>query len=282
MTADSYRLAAVMGWPVAHSRSPVMHRYWLERHGLAGDYVKLAVPPERLGPALHALPNLGFAGCNLTIPHKEAALEFVDEVDPQARAIGAVNTITVRPDGKLHGANSDAFGFIANLKAEAPQWQASLGPAAVLGAGGAARAVVAALVAEGVPELRLVNRHQDRAATVAKQFGGRFAILPWEQRAAALADATLLVNATSLGMTGAPALDLPLDALPPDAVVNDIVYVPLETPLLTAARRRGNRVVDGLGMLMHQGRPGFAAWFGIEPEVTPELRARMVAALAPR
>jgi shikimate dehydrogenase len=277
---DGYRLAGVMGWPVAHSRSPVLHRYWLERHGLAGDYVKLAVPPDRLGPALRALPNLGFAGCNLTIPHKESALAFLDEIDPQARAIGAVNTITVLPDGKLHGANSDAFGFIANLKAEAPHWRAAAGPVVVLGAGGAARAILAALIAEGVPEIRLVNRHGDRAAALARLFDGRPSVLPWEQRGMALSGVSLLVNATSLGMSGAPPLDLSLDALPREAVVNDIVYAPLETPLLAAARHRGNRVVDGLGMLMHQGRPGFAAWFGIESEVTPELRARMVATLA--
>ncbi|HXE17568.1 MAG TPA: shikimate dehydrogenase [Stellaceae bacterium] len=276
---DSYRLAAVMGWPVAHSRSPVLHRYWLDRHGLAGDYVKLAVPPDRLGPALRGLANLGFAGCNLTLPHKEAALGFLDEIDPQARAIGAVNTVTVLPDGKLRGTNSDAFGFIANLKAGASTWQPGA-PAVVLGAGGAARAVVASLMAEGVRDLRLVNRHRDRAETLAAQLGAKPEILPWEHRAAALDGAGLLVNATSLGMTGAPPLDLPLDRLPPNAVVNDIVYTPLETELLAAARRRGNPVVDGLGMLIHQGRPGFAAWFGIEPDVTPELRARMVATLA--
>jgi shikimate dehydrogenase len=278
---DSYRLAAVMGWPVAHSRSPAMHRYWLERHGLDGDYVKLAVPPEKLARALRALPELGFAGCNLTIPHKEQALAIVDEADAQARAIGAVNTVTVRPGGTLYGSNSDAFGFIANLHAEAPAWRAAAGPAVVLGAGGAARAVVAALLADGVPELRLVNRNTERAAALARQLGAHLEVLPWAQRAASLSGASLLVNATSLGMTGSPPLDLVLDALPAAAVVNDIVYTPLETPLLAAARQRGNRAVDGLGMLMHQGRPGFAAWFGIEPQVTPELRARMLATLTP-
>jgi shikimate dehydrogenase len=277
---DFYRLAGVVGWPVAHSYSPVLHRYWLERHGVAGDYVKLAVPPQKLGPALHALPNLGFAGCNLTIPHKEQALAFIDEVDPEANTIGAVNTIIVRSNGKLYGMNSDGFGFIANLHAEAPNWQAATGPAVVLGAGGAARAVVSALLAEGVAQLRLLNRHYERALTLKSAFNGDIEVKPWEQRAAALDGAALLVNATSLGMAGGPALDLPLDRLPPEAVVNDIVYTPLETPLLVAARRRGNRVVDGLGMLMHQGRLGFAAWFGIEPEVTPALRARMLATLA--
>jgi shikimate dehydrogenase len=277
---DSYRLAGVMGWPVAHSYSPVLQRYWLERHGVDGDYVKLAVPPQKLGPALHALPNLGFAGCNLTIPHKEQALAFVDEVDAEAKNIGAVNTIIVRSNGKLCGMNSDAFGFIANLHAEAPNWRATSGPAVVLGAGGAARAVASALLAEGVPQLRLVNRHQERAQTLKSAFSGNIEVEPWEERAAVLDGAVLLVNATSLGMAGGPGLDLPLDRLPAEAVVNDIVYTPLETPLLVAARRRGNRVVDGLGMLMHQGRLGFAAWFGIEPEVTPALRARMAATLA--
>jgi len=183
---DSYRLAGVMGWPVAHSHSPVLHRYWLERHGLAGDYVKLAVPPQRLGPALRALPNLGFAGCNLTIPHKELALTFIDEVDPEARIIGAVNTIIVRSNGKLRGMNSDAFGFIANLHAEAPNWRPGAGPAVVLGAGGAARAVVSALLAAGVPQLRLVNRHQERAVTLRSAFDGDIEVTPWEERTAAL------------------------------------------------------------------------------------------------
>jgi shikimate dehydrogenase len=275
-----YRLAGGLGWPVAHSRSPVMHRYWLERHGIAGDYVKLPVRPENLAAALHALPALGFAGCNLTLPHKESALTIVDEVDDQARMIGAVNTVTVRLDGTLRGGNSDAFGFIANLHAEVPDWRAAAAPAVVLGAGGAARAIVAALLADGVGELRLVNRHSARAETIAAAFGEQVQIVPWERRAEALAGAGLLVNATSLGMAGAPPLELALDALPAAAVVNDIVYTPLETPLLAASRRRGNRAVDGLGMLLHQGRPGFAAWFGVSPEVTLELRARMIATLA--
>jgi shikimate dehydrogenase len=277
--SDAYRIAGVMGWPVAHSRSPVMHRYWLERHGLAGDYVKLPVTPENLARALRALPDLGFAGCNLTVPHKEAALGMIDVVDDQARAIGAVNTVFVAPNGILHGFNSDAFGFIENLKAGAPQWRAGSGPAMVLGAGGAARAVVAALLDHGVDEVRLLNRHRERAEQLALACDGRVRVLDWDQRAAALAGAGLLVNTTSLGMTGMASLDLPLDALPPDAVVNDIVYTPLETPLLAAARARKNPAVDGLGMLLHQGRPGFAAWFGIRPEVTPELRTRMVATL---
>jgi shikimate dehydrogenase len=274
-----YRLAGVMGWPVAHSRSPVLHRFWLEQHGIAGDYVKLPVAPDRLERALRALKDLGLAGCNLTLPHKEPALRLVDAVSPAARAIGAVNTVTVRPDGSLYGDNSDAFGFIANLKAAAPDWLGAAGPVVVLGAGGAARAVVTALLDEGVPLLRLVNRNRDRAAALAEAAGGPIEIVPWDRRAEALGDARLLVNTTSLGMSGALPLDLPLDALPAAALVNDIVYTPLETSLLQEARRRGHRTIDGLGMLMHQGRPGFAAWFGIEPRVTPALRARLEATL---
>lgn len=277
--SDDYRLAAVMGWPVAHSRSPLIHRYWLEQHGIAGDYVKLPVRPNNLASGLRALPLLGFAGCNLTLPHKERALTIVDAVEEQARRIGAVNTIVVRADGTLMGSNSDAFGFMANLRAQAPDWRAETGPVTVLGAGGAARAVVAALLDDGVEELRLVNRHAERAQALVAIFGDRAHVVAWRDRVEALSEISLLVNATSLGMAGSAALDLPLDRLPPSAAVYDIVYVPLETPLLAAARARGNAAVDGLGMLMHQARPGFAAWFGVWPEVTPVLRARMVASL---
>ncbi len=278
--SESYRLAGVMGWPVAHSRSPVMHRYWLAHHGIEGDYVKLPVRPENLARALRALPALGLAGCNLTIPLKEQALALVDRLDPLARRIGAVNTIAVAADGSLEGANTDAFGFIENLRAEAPQWRANVGAALVLGAGGGARAVVAALLDEGVPEVRLANRNLERADALAVSFGDKIRVVPWDHRARALAKLALLVNATSLGMAGSVPLDLPLGALPAEAVVADLVYVPLITPLLAAARERGNAIVDGLGMLMHQGRPGFAAWFGVKPEVTPELRKRMLATFA--
>lgn len=276
---DGPRVAGVMGWPVEHSRSPIIHRYWLERHGIAGDYIKLPVRPENLERGLRALSALGFAGCNLTLPHKEMALAIVDRVDPLARRIGAINTVVVGADGSLEGRNTDAFGFIENLRAGAPQWRARTGPALVLGAGGGARAAIAALLDEGIPELYLANRGLARADALAEAFGERVRVVSWERRARALAGVTLLVNATSLGMTNAPSLDLPLDLLPPSATVTDLVYVPLMTPLLAAARDRGNPVVDGLGMLMHQGRPGFAAWFGVLPEVTPELRNRVAATL---
>ncbi|MGH7074761.1 MAG: shikimate dehydrogenase [Stellaceae bacterium] len=281
MSGDD-RVAAVMGWPVAHSRSPLMHRYWLRHYGIAGDYVKLPVRAENLGAALRALPALGIVGANLTLPHKEAALAIVDDATHVARAIGAANTITVRPDGSLLADNSDAFGFIENLHAAALDWHPGTAPATVLGAGGAARAVVAALLDHGVPEVRLLNRNLARAEALRVALGGRMIrVLPWEKRTKALAGAGLLVNATSLGMAGASPLDLPLDRLPIDAIVDDIVYVPLETPLLAEARRRGHVAVDGLGMLLHQGRPGFALWFGTMPEVTAELRAIMEASLAP-
>ncbi|HUJ97490.1 MAG TPA: shikimate dehydrogenase [Stellaceae bacterium] len=274
--------AGVMGWPVEHSRSPALHGFWLEHYHIDGQYVLLSVPPERLEAALRALPADGFAGCNLTLPHKERALRLVDRADATARRIGAVNTVVVAADGTLEGRNTDAFGFHENLVTTVPEWRAATGPAVVLGAGGAARAVVASLLDQGATEIRLLNRHRERAEALAAALGGSVTVLDWEERAAALDGAALLVNATSLGQAGQPPLALALDALPKGAVVNDIVYVPLETPLLAAARARGNSVVDGLGMLLHQARPAFAAWFGTMPDVSPELRRRIMAGLAQR
>jgi shikimate dehydrogenase len=273
------RKAGVMGWPVAHSRSPALHGHWLEVYGIDGAYVPLPVRPADLGIALRALPVLGFAGCNLTSPHKEAALPFMDEVEPTARRIGAVNTIVVGADGRLLGRNTDGFGFLESLRDAQPDWRAATGPAVVVGAGGAARSVVAALSEAGAPAIRLVNRTERRADELAEAVGGPIEVWEWDRRAAALAGAALLVNTTSQGMEGQPALDLRLDELARDAVVMDIVYVPLETALVAAARRRGNPVVDGLGLLLHQARPGFAAWFGVEPVVTPALRAAVLATL---
>jgi shikimate dehydrogenase len=280
------RLAGIMGWPVAHSRSPAMHNFWLDEQGLNGAYVPLPVRPEDLAQALRALPALGFRGCNLTIPHKQMALSAVDRVEPLARRIGAVNTVIVGADGILEGRNTDVFGFRESLREGAPDWQPTRGPAIVLGAGGAARAVVAALIEMGVAELRLVNRTRGRAERVAEELAvptARISIHPWEARNGALEDGALLVNATSLGMTGEPELAIDLSLLPPQAVVVDLVYVPLETTLLAAARRRGHSCVDGLGMLLHQGRPGFEAWFGTPVRVTRELRAAVLTTLvAPR
>ncbi|MGC2412582.1 MAG: shikimate dehydrogenase [Stellaceae bacterium] len=277
------RLAGIMGWPVAHSRSPALHNFWLDENGIDGAYVPLAVRPEDLAQALRALPVLGFRGCNLTIPHKEKALSIVDRVEPSARRIGAMNTVIVAPDGSLSGSNTDLYGFCENLREAAPDWEPTAGPAVVVGAGGAARAVVAALIELGVAELRLVNRTVARAERVAEELAtstSRISIHPWDARDGALEGAGLFVNSTSLGMTGEPELAIDLARLPPRAVVVDLVYVPLETALLAAARRRGNRCVDGLGMLLHQGRPGFEAWFGTPVRVTRELRAAVLTTLA--
>jgi shikimate dehydrogenase len=270
---DRFRLAGVMGWPVMHSRSPALHNYWFRRYGLAGTYVPLAVEPRRLEAALGALAPLGFAGCNLTIPHKQRAITMMDEVDLLAKRIGAISCVIVRADGSLFGTNNDSYGFVHNIMQERPEWRAEVGPVVLIGAGGGARAVAYALADRGAPEIRVVNRTFDRAHALVAAFGPPLSAIEWEDRHRALAGATMLVNTTSQGMVGQSPLDLMLDALPTIALVCDIVYVPLETPLLTAARRRGNPTVDGLGMLLHQARPAWQAWFGIEPEVTPELRA---------
>ena len=277
--------AAIVGWPVDHSRSPALHGFWLKQHGIDGHYGRLPVEPNR--QALEALvaflrrtPNA--RGCNLTLPHKIEIMPLLDHVHPVAARIGAVNTVIKRPDGTLEGRNSDGFGFLAALAEGAPDWRAASGPVVVLGAGGAARAVVATLVDAGVPELRLVNRTKAAAVDLGVAFtpkdGRRIAIERWNDRAAALDGATLLVNTTSLGMTGQPPLDLDLARLPLGAAVDDIVYVPLETELLARAKARGHRVVDGLGMLLHQGRLGFEAWFGHKVAVSAEQRAVVLAA----
>ena len=277
MISGKAKLAGVMGWPVGHSRSPRLHGHWLERYGIDGAYVPLAVPPDRVEQAIRALPALGFRGCNVTVPHKEAAWRAMDRLDASAKRMGAVNTILVGEDGTLEGRNTDGFGFIENLRSGAPGWTASAGPAVVIGAGGAARAVVASLLDEGAPLVWLVNRTRARAEELAADIGGAIEVADWASREALLEGAALLVNSTTQGMAGQPPLDLDLRALPATAVVTDIVYTPLLTPLLEAAQARGNRVVDGLGMLLHQARPGFAAWFGTVPEVTEELRRVVLA-----
>lgn len=270
------KLAGVMGWPVRHSRSPRLHGFWLEQYGIDGAYLPLPVPPERFTIALNALADMEFRGVNVTVPHKEAALRACDEVDDQARRIGAVNTVEMA-DGRILGSNSDAFGFIENLRRGAPDWRPESGPAVVLGAGGAARGVAIALLDAGIPEIRLVNRTRARAQALVDEFSGPLRAADWTKRASALDAASLLVNTTTLGMAGQPPLELDLVQLPEAAVVNDIVYTPLETPLLAAARARGNLTVDGLGMLLHQARPGFEAWFGVVPQVTEELRRFVLA-----
>jgi shikimate dehydrogenase len=278
---QKFRLAGVMGWPVAHSRSPMLHGYWISQLGLSGAYVYLPVQPERLADALKGLSALGFAGCNLTIPHKEIAMRLVDYVDPLATRIGAINTIVVSEDGSLFGFNTDGFGFIEGLKEATPNWRADAGPAAVIGAGGGARAVVASLAERGAREIRVVNRTLGRAQSLATELGAPAGAIPWEQRHDAIDGASLLVNTTNQGMVGQPPLDLSLDRLPTSALVCDIVYTPLETPLVAAARKRGNLAVNGLGMLLHQARPAFRAWFGVMPEATPELRRLVEGTIPP-
>jgi shikimate dehydrogenase len=278
------RLAGIMGWPVAHSRSPLLHGFWLREAGVDGAYVPLPVRPEHIAIALRALPALGFRGCNLTIPHKQTALSVVDRVEPLARRIGAVNTVIVTPDGSLEARNTDVFGFRENLREAAPNWNPTAGPAVILGAGGSARAAVAALADAGVVEIRIVNRTLSRAEAVARDLSTpatRITVHSWNEVNTVQRHAGLLVNTTSLGMIGEPPLLLDLTPLPPAAPVVDIVYVPLETGLLASAREQCHPVVDGLGMLLHQGRPGFEAWFGAPVQVTSELRAAIVATLAP-
>ncbi len=266
-------LAGVFGWPINHSRSPRLHGYWLRKYGIDGAYMPFATHPVKLEQGIRSLPALGFRGGNITLPHKERALGFVDQVTPVAKRIGAVNTLTVREDGTILGDNTDGYGFLAHLISTRPDWSGANGPGVVLGAGGAARAVVVALLEAGVPEVRLINRTTRRAEELADEIGGPIIVKNWDERATALKESGILVNSTNLGQAGQTRLDISLDQLPTRALVYDIVYTPLMTDLLLAADARGNGIVDGIGMLLHQATPGFAAWFGREPEVTAELRS---------
>lgn len=270
-------LAGVIGWPVGHSRSPRLHGHWLRRHGIEGYYVPIGLAPEEFLSGLAALPGLGFRGVNVTIPHKEAALAAAREVSPIAARVGAANTLTFLPDGGFHADNTDGYGFIESLRQDAPGWTAAAGPALVLGAGGAARAVIAALIDAGAPEVRLANRTRARAEQLAEGLGGPITVVAWDEASAAADGAATIVNTSALGMVGQPPLDVRLDAAPPSALVNDIVYQPLVTPLLAAAAARGLRTVDGLGMLLHQAVPGFERWFGTKPRVDADLRAAVLA-----
>jgi shikimate dehydrogenase len=272
MSAPTTPHAGVAGWPVAHSRSPLIHRYWLESLGVAGVYDRIAVPPDGFAAFAQTIRDGALTGANVTIPHKEAAFAACDWLSPNAAGLGAVNTLW-REDGKLCGDNTDVAGFLANLDDKAPGWSAQVRTAVVIGAGGAARAVIQGLCSRGVAKISLVNRTLTRAHLVARQFGASVEAAPFDAMAARLAGADLLVNASSLGMRGQPALAIDLTPLPEHAIVTDIVYVPLRTPLIEDAAARGLRVVDGLGMLLHQAVPGFARWFGVRPRVSAELRA---------
>jgi shikimate dehydrogenase len=277
---EASKAACVIGWPVEHSRSPLIHNYWIEQLGLAADYRREGVPPERFEDFVHHLAKHGYVGANVTIPHKQAALKQ-SRADDRAKAIGAANTLWL--DGAtLRSTNTDVEGFIDNLDAAAPAWDRGLETAVVIGAGGTARAVVYGLLERDVPRINVVNRNVERAQALAREFGARVHSLRWEECTGLLAGAGLLVNTTSLGMTGSPPLELNLKRLPVSTVVADVVYAPLETPLLAAARARGLRAVDGLGMLLHQAVRGFELWFGVRPQVTPQLRALVEADLARR
>ncbi len=265
-------VACVIGWPIKHSRSPVIHRFWLNELGLDGDYVIRPVEPDQAVGFFATFARSGFVGCNVTVPHKEAAFAAVHRREAAAEETGALNTVWIE-DGKLAGTNTDPAGFLANLDEQAPGWDASAGAAVVLGAGGAARAVVWALLGRGFAPVTVVNRTPERAKALADRFGWRVATASWESLPGHLAAARLLVNTTTLGMHGQPLLDIDVSHLPREAVVNDLVYVPLETPLVTSARVAGLTAVGGLGMLLHQAVPGFARWFGKRPQVTQALVA---------
>ena len=272
MTLPSIPLAGVIGHPIAHSKSPLLHGHWLKTYGIAGHYVPLEVDADALKKVLKAMPKMGFVGCNVTIPHKERVVKYVDQITDRATLIGAVNTLIFRPDGGIVGDNTDGYGFIENLRQNAPDWDASAGPAVVLGAGGAARAVVASLLDAGAPEILLTNRTKVRADTLREDFGARVKVVEWVQASNVLQEGATLVNTTSLGMAGKSELKLSMDGLRADTLVTDLVYTPLNTAFLKTAQDIGCATVDGLGMLLHQAVPGFERWFGHRPEVDDATR----------
>jgi shikimate dehydrogenase len=276
---NTFTVAGVMGWPVAHSRSPIIHNHWIQQHHLKGAYALFPVNPLRLEAAIRGLQALGLAGCNITIPHKVEAMQHVDWIDPLAKRMGAINTIVVQADGALHGYNHDGFGYIASLREVQPSWQPNAGAIVVLGAGGAARAIVVSLIDQGAQDIRILNRTFGKAQALAHEFGSVVTAYDWDERHEAISDCVLLINTTSLGMHGQAALEIELSQLPRAALVSDAIYVPLETPLLAQARARGHTTLNGLGMLLHQARPAFHAWFDVMPDVTAELRQAVIATL---
>ena len=277
MTRPDIPLAGVIGNPISHSRSPLMHKHWLRRYDLRGDYVPLQVAEGDLERVVRTLPRMGFVGANVTLPHKTTVLQIADHQSDRATLIGAANTLTFRDDGSIFADNTDGYGFMSNVRQGAPNWDPKSGPALVLGAGGAARAIIVALADAGVPQILLANRTRAKAEALKADFGQRIRIVDWVQVGNVVEDAAIVINTTSLGMTGQPALRIPLDGLQPDTVVTDIVYSPLQTPLLQTAAAMGCVTVDGLGMLLHQGVPGFERWFGKRPEVDDALRAAVLA-----
>lgn len=273
---NNFIMAGLIGWPVAHSRSPSIHNYWIREYNLNGTYGLFPVEPSNLEAAIRGLKALGFAGCNITIPHKVSAMQYVDWIDPQAKRIGAINTIVVDKDGGLRGFNNDGFGYIQSLYEVQPEWSAKAGPITVLGAGGASRAIVVALIDAGAKEIRILNRTKNKAEELSEEFISVVTPYPWEERNAVIEDCAMLINTTSLGMHGQAPLEIDIRRLPKTALVSDAIYAPLETDLLAQARLQGNPTVNGLGMLLHQARPAFNAWFGLMPEVTPNLRDTII------
>ena len=273
MTESKIPLAGVIGTPIAHSKSPQIHTHWLKLHGLQGQYIPMDVATEDLETVVRTLPKAGFVGANVTVPHKEKILEIADLVTDRATLIGAANTLIFRKDGKIHADNTDGVGFIQNLRQNAPGWDAKKGPAALLGAGGAARAVISALLESGVPEIMISNRTRVRADALKAEFGKRIVVIDWVQAGNMVEEAAMIVNTTSLGMLGKPPLRVPLDGLRKGTLVTDLVYAPLKTNLLADAEKRGCQVVDGLGMLLHQAVPAFERWFGVRPQVDSATRA---------
>jgi shikimate dehydrogenase len=269
--------ACVIGWPIEHSRSPLIHGYWLRRYGIDGAYTRKAVRPDDLAEFLRALKEHNYVGCNVTVPHKEMAYQVAEEAEESARVVEAANTLWL-DHGRLWAANTDTYGFMTYLSETVPDWRAYNGPVSILGAGGAARAIVYGFLEAGVDEIRVFNRTRVRAEAIARQFGPRVKVYDWSQRESASRGASVLVNTTSVGMKGrgSPDIGIGFSGFDPRSIVCDIVYVPLETDMLAAARAAGLRTVDGLGMLLHQAVPGFEKWFGVRPEVTPELRALVI------
>lgn len=272
MSNTNIPLAGVIGSPISHSKSPLMHGAWLKRYGITGQYIPMNVAQDDLADVLVTLPKVGFVGLNVTIPHKERVLDLADNVTDRAAVIGAANTLIFRADGKIHADNTDGYGFTKNLEQNARDWQPKSGPALVFGAGGASRAVIAALIEAGVPEIRLTNRTRARSDALRHEFGAKIQVYDWVQAPAALDGAMTVVNTTSLGMTGQAEFKVSMDALSPNATVTDLVYTPLKTRFLEIAEDRGCDTVDGLGMLIHQGVPGFERWFGVRPDVDDEMR----------
>ena len=273
MSDQKIPLAGVIGHPIAHSKSPRLHGHWLRKNGIQGHYIPMDIAPEDLEHAVRMLPKMGFVGINVTLPHKEAVMEIADLVTDRAKLIGAANTLIFRKDGKIHADNTDGYGFMQNLLQSAPHWNPKAGPALVLGAGGAARAVLASLLDVGAPEIILTNRTRDRAEQLKADFGDKITVVDWVQAGNAMEGVNAVINTTSLGMLGKPEMRVPLDALAPGMLVSDLVYTPLQTKLLRAATDAGAIAVDGLGMLLHQAAPGFERWFKVRPVVDDELRA---------